>query len=158
MVTRKQESVSWMKRARWYSEVCSRVLWLSELPKCRERPHTTLCRLERLGRFKCLTTGLDTFLWFLSTSRNCSRNRSPSRLPVSPMYNFLQCASYAVNGFGGGAPKVISDLNGSLGSRHFLYVMNERKSFESWVSAFERSRLSISLKLTSDQSFEGLVK
>ena len=27
-------------------------------------------------------------LTFLFTSRRCSRNRSPSRLPVSPMYNF----------------------------------------------------------------------
>ena len=30
-----------------------------------------------------------------------------------------------------GARKVISDLNGFLGSRHFLYFMNERKSFAS---------------------------
>ena len=27
---------------------------------------------------------------FLSTPRMCSRNRSPRRLPFSPMYNFLQ--------------------------------------------------------------------
>ena len=33
-------------------------------------------------------------------------------------------ASYAVNDIGGRARKVISNLNGSLGSRHFLYVMN----------------------------------
>ena len=39
---------------------------------------------------KCLATGLDASLSFLSTSRRCSRNRSPSRLPVSPMYNLLQ--------------------------------------------------------------------
>ena len=35
-------------------------------------------------------TGLDAILSSFSTSRGCSRNRSPSRLPVSPMYNFLQ--------------------------------------------------------------------
>ena len=40
-------------------------------------------------------------------------------------------ASYAVNNIGGGTRKVISDLNGSLGSRYFLYVMNERTSFAS---------------------------
>ena len=40
-------------------------------------------------------------------------------------------ASYAVNDIGGGTRKVISDLNGSLGSRYFLYVMNERTSFAS---------------------------
>ena len=36
------------------------------------------------NRFRCV------FVIFQSTSRKCSRNRSPSRLPVSPMYNFLQ--------------------------------------------------------------------
>ena len=40
-------------------------------------------------------------------------------------------ASYAVNDIGGGTHKVISDLNRSLGSRYFLYVMNERTSFSS---------------------------
>ena len=39
---------------------------------------------------KCPATGLDASLSFLSTSRRCSRSWSPSRLPVSPMYNFLQ--------------------------------------------------------------------
>ena len=34
--------------------------------------------------------GYDASLLFLSTSRRCSRNRSPSRLPVSPMYSLLQ--------------------------------------------------------------------
>ena len=37
-----------------------------------------------------LATGLDAFLSSFSTSQRCPRNRSPSRLPVSPMYNFLQ--------------------------------------------------------------------
>ena len=41
-----------------------------------------------LGRWKCLATGLDASLSFLSTSWRCSRNRSPSRLPVSPK-NFI---------------------------------------------------------------------
>ena len=45
----------------------------------------------------------------------------------------------------------LSDHNGSLGSHHFLYVMNERTSFALWASAFESSRLVIGLKLTSDQ-------
>ena len=34
---------------------------------------------------KCRATGLDASLLFLSTSRRCSRKRSPSLLPVSPM-------------------------------------------------------------------------
>ena len=41
-------------------------------------------------RQKCPATGLDASLSFLSTSRRCSRSWSPSRIPVSPMYNFLQ--------------------------------------------------------------------
>ena len=69
---------------------CSRVLRLSVLPWCRERPQAATCCLEWLGRFKRLATGLDAFLSFFSTSRRCSRTRSPSRLPVLPMYNFLQ--------------------------------------------------------------------
>ena len=44
---------------------------------------------------------------------------------------FAISASYQVNDIGGGACKVISDLNGSLGSRFFLYVMNKRTSFVS---------------------------
>ena len=35
--------------------------------------------------------------------------------------------SYEVNDIGRGARKVITYLNGSLGSRNFLYVMNERQ-------------------------------
>ena len=70
---------------------------------------------------------------FFSTSRRCSRNRPPSRLPVSPMYNklFAISASYAIDDIGEGAREVISDLNGSLGSRRFRYFVNERKSFAS---------------------------
>ena len=34
-------------------------------------------------------TGLDASLSSFSTSRRCSRNRSPNRLPVSPIYSFL---------------------------------------------------------------------
>ena len=37
-------------------------------------------------RFRCVLDALSSF----PTSRGCSRNLSPSRLPVSPMYNFLQ--------------------------------------------------------------------
>ena len=48
-----------------------------------------MCFLEWLGRLKWRATGLDASLSFFSTSRRCSRNRSPSRLPVSPMYNLL---------------------------------------------------------------------
>ena len=37
--------------------------------------------------------------------------------------------SYEVHDTGRGTRKVITNLNGSLGSRNFLYVMNERTGF-----------------------------
>ena len=43
----------------WRIHFCSRVLRLSELPGCRERPQTAMYCLELLERFKCLATGLD---------------------------------------------------------------------------------------------------
>ena len=58
---------------------CSRFLRLSVVPRCRERPQTAMCFLEWLGRLKWRATGLDASLSFFSTSRRCSRNRSPSR-------------------------------------------------------------------------------
>ena len=48
-----------------------------------------MCFLEWLGRLKCRAIGLNASLSSFSTSRRCSRNRSPNRLPVSPMYRFL---------------------------------------------------------------------
>ena len=87
----KRSLIPWgLKMPVWKINFCSSVLRLSELPRCKERPQTAMCCLERLGRLKCLATGLDASLLFLSTSRRCSWNRSPSRLPVSPMYNLLQ--------------------------------------------------------------------
>ena len=50
--------------------------------------------------------------------------RREGLLAIGHLYRIS--ASYAVNDIGGGARKVISNLNGSLGFRHFLYVMNER--------------------------------
>ena len=38
---------------------------------------------------------------------------------------------YATDDIGGGAREVISDLDGPLGSRNFLYVLYERTSFAS---------------------------
>ena len=59
----------------WKINFCSRVLRLSVLPWCRERPQTVICCIEWFGRLKCLATGLDAFLSSFSTSRRCSRNR-----------------------------------------------------------------------------------
>ena len=42
---------------------------------------------------------------------------------------FATSTSYAVDDISEGAREVIRDLNGSLRSRHFLYVMNESTSF-----------------------------
>ena len=43
---------------------------------------------------------------------------------------------YATDDVGGGAREVISDLNGSHGSRYFVGVVNERTCFPSCASAF----------------------
>ena len=45
---------------------------------------------------------------------------------------------------------MITDLNGSLGSRQFLNVANERTCFASCASTFERTGLFTRLKRTSD--------
>ena len=45
---------------------CSRVLWLSELPRCREKQQTAICCVACLRRLKCLATGLDASLSFFS--------------------------------------------------------------------------------------------
>ena len=71
-------------------QFCSRVLRLSKLPRCRERPQTVICCLECLGRQKCLATDFDVSFSFLSTSLRRTRNRSPRGLPVSPVYKLLQ--------------------------------------------------------------------
>ena len=52
--------------------------------------------------------------------------------------------SYAIGG--NIAREVISDLNGSLGSRYFVGVVNERTSFVSCASAFKSAGLVISLE------------
>ena len=44
---------------------------------------------------------------------------------------FAMRTRYVTDDIGGGAREVISDLDGSLGSRHFLYVVYERTSFAS---------------------------
>ena len=75
----------------WKIYLCSRVLRLSELPRCRERQQSPICCWKWLGRLKCLATGLDASLSFPSTSRRCSRAR-----------------------------KVISDLNRRLQTWYFL--------------------------------------
>ena len=54
-----------------------------------EGPQIAMCDVECCGRLKCRATGLDASLSSFSTSRRCSRKRSPSRLPVSPIYSFF---------------------------------------------------------------------
>ena len=73
-------------------------------------------------------------------SRRCSANRSPSRPPVPPMpifFFFAISASYAIADIGGGACEVISNLDGSFGSRYLINVMNERTCFVSCAGALE---------------------
>ena len=71
-----------IKGADLEDKFCSRVLRLPKLPRYRERPPTAISRLEWLGRLKCLVTGLDASLPFLSTSRRCSRDRWLGLRPI----------------------------------------------------------------------------
>ena len=59
--------------------------------------------LRMIGKIKVSQDrpGLDAFLSSFYASRRCTRNRPPSPLPVSPMYNyFAKTASYAVDDIG----------------------------------------------------------
>ena len=69
--------------------VSVRLLALSVLPCCRERPRTIMCLSELSDRLKCRVSGFDAPLSFLSTSRKCLQKQSPSLLLVSQMYLFL---------------------------------------------------------------------
>ena len=91
LLNEKRSLIPWGLRVPiWKIIFCSRVLRLSVFPRCRERLQTAIYCLEWLGRSKCLESGLDVFWSSFSTARRCSQNRSPSRLPVSLMYTFLQ--------------------------------------------------------------------
>ena len=74
--------------------------------------------------------------------------RSLGRLPVLPMYNFLQ--SYTVDDIGRSTGKMISDLNVSLVSQQFLNVANERTCFASCACVLKSSGLITCLECTSD--------
>ena len=130
---------------------CPRVLRLSVLPWCRERTQTAMCCIEWFGRLKCLATGLDAFLSSFSTSRRCSRKRSPSRLPVSPIYNFLQViqqmtlAEVQVKW-----SVILIDRLGPDNSWQFVNIANERTCFASCPSTSESTGLFTCLKRTSD--------
>ena len=58
----------------WRINFWSRVLRLSELPRCRERLQSAICCLEWLRRLKCLATDLEASLSFISTSARYSQN------------------------------------------------------------------------------------
>ena len=64
------------------------VLWLPVLPWRRERSQTAMSCLEWLVRLKYLATWR-IFIVFLYVKK-ALRNLSPSPLPFSPIYNFLQ--------------------------------------------------------------------
>ena len=103
----------------WKMNFCSRFLRLSVVPRCRERLQIAMCFLEGLGRLKLRATGLDASLPFFSTSRRCSRNRSPSRLPVS-LIRSLSTRVFETR-----------TATGSIRSRYLAGVNNEKTSFAS---------------------------
>ena len=74
---------------------------------------------------------MDASLSFLSFAKVFSESVTTSSSCFTNVQLFAISASYAAVDIGGGAREVISDLNGSLGLRHFLHVMNERTSYAS---------------------------
>ena len=131
--------ISWMKSVRcpipwglrvpiWEINFCSRVLRLFMLLWCGEMPQIAICCLEWLRRLKRLPTALDAFLSSSSTSRRRS----------------------IVDDIGWGTGEMISDLDGSLGSRYFLNVANERTCFASCACTFKSSGLITCLECTSN--------
>ena len=129
MVTWKtKEGISWMESVifsffipwglrvpMWNMDFYSRVLRLSKLPRCKERPKTAICCSTWLGRWKCLGTNLDASVIPFCSWRRCLWNRSTSRLPVSLKYRFFAiCTRYAKVDIGGGTGEMIGDLNDCL--------------------------------------------
>lgn len=111
----------------WKINFCYRVLQLFKLPRCKERLQTAMCCLEWVGRFKQLvrTHPCHSFLPF----------EDVLGFNYQVVFVFHQCvyllaisSSYAIGDIGGGAHEVISDLDGSFRSWHFLYIINERTS------------------------------
>ena len=77
-----------------------------------------MCCFEWLGRLKCLATGLDASLsFFFHVAKVFSESVTQSSSCFTYVELITISASFAVNNIGGGTRKVISDLNGSLGSR-----------------------------------------
>ena len=67
----KRSLIPWgLRLPLWKMNFCSRVLRLSVLRWCRERPQTAICCLEWLGRLKRLATGLDALLSFCLSLRH----------------------------------------------------------------------------------------
>ena len=116
----------------WEKQIWSSVLRLSVLPWCRERLQTAVCCLEWLVRFKYLAPGLDA-LRFCRLSLSHEGVLGIGRLPVSPMYNDFAEWTLCRDDIGRVTRETISDLDGSLGSRYFLNVANERTCFASWT-------------------------
>ena len=91
--------------------------------------------LRMMGRLKCLATGLEAF--FVVTSWGVL---GIGRLVVSPFHRcitFCKEASYALDDIGWSTFEMISDRDGSLGSRYFLNAANERTCFVSCACALK---------------------
>ena len=67
----------------------SRVFWLSELPRCRERLQTAICCLEWLGKLNGIAFGLD-----LSLSRSFLCRECVCGISHSVFFCFHQCISF----------------------------------------------------------------
>ena len=85
------------KGANLKKKFCSWVLRLFELPRFKERLQTAVCRLAWLGKLKCLATGLDASLSFLSSRESVLGIGRQSSSCFTNVQLFAISASYAVD-------------------------------------------------------------
>ena len=91
-----------------------------------------ICLKQWITRFSILTNGLNASLLFLSYVTKLFSERV-----IELSLCFANACVLAINTvftidyIDGGAREMISNLNGSLGSKNVLEVMNERTSFAS---------------------------
>ena len=119
----KADFIGWMKSARWYcgDEGCrfERESFVPEFCgflNCLDAEKGRNCHMVHgmIREIKCLATGFDLSLSFPTTSWRCARNRSPSRLPLSLMCNFLQ-VFYEIDDTGGAGAGEVD---------HFAVIIN----------------------------------
>ena len=106
--------------------------------------------LRMIGEFKVSRDRFRRIFVFSLYVTNLFSESSLSDLPVCQRKLFAKSASYAISHICWGTGEMISDLDGSFGSRYFRRVANERTWFALWACPFKSSGLISCLKCTSE--------